>query len=41
MTAEQIAGLGPAFTAFLDSFRPCFGRRETYAHLGTYCVSDV
>jgi len=44
MTAEQIAGLGPAFTAFLDSFRPCFGRRETYAHLGTYCrglISDL
>lgn len=44
MTAEQIAGLGPALTAFLDSFRPCFGRRDTYAHLGTYCrglISDL
>ena len=24
MTAEQLAGLGPAFTAYLSSFRPCF-----------------
>ena len=37
MTAEQIAALGPAFTAFVDSFRPCFARRDTFAHLGTYC----
>jgi len=44
MTAEQIAGLGSAFTAYLDSFRPCFSRRDTFAHLGTYCrglVSDL
>lgn len=37
MTAEQIAGLGPAFTSFLSSFRSAFGRRDTFAHLGTYC----
>lgn len=44
MTAEQIAGLAPAFTAFLDSFRPCFARCDTFEHLGTYCrglISDL
>ena len=44
MTAEQVAGLGPAFAEFLSSFRPCFPRRESFAHLGTYCrglVSDL
>ena len=44
MTAEQVAGLGPAFAEFLSSFRPCFPRRETFAHLGTYCrglLSDL
>jgi SRSO17 transposase len=44
MTAEQVAGLGPAFTAFLSSFRPCFARRDTFAHLSTYCrglISDL
>jgi len=44
MTAEQIAGLGPAFTAYIDSFRACFARRDTFAHLGTYCrglISDL
>jgi SRSO17 transposase len=44
MTAEQIAGLAPAFTAFVSSFRPCFARCDTFAHLGTYCrglVSDL
>ncbi len=44
MTAEQIAGLGPAFTAFLSSFRPCFARCDTFIHLGTYCrglISDL
>ena len=24
MTAEQVAGLGPAFTDYLRCFRPCF-----------------
>ena len=44
MTAEQIAGLAPAFTAFLSSLRPCFARRDTFEHLGTYCrglISDL
>ncbi len=44
MTAEQIAGLGPAFTGFLSSFRRCFPRRESFVHLGTYCrglISDL
>lgn len=44
MTAEQVAGLGPAFTSFLGSFRDCFPRRESFAHLGTYCrglISDL
>lgn len=37
MTAKQLAGLGPAFSAYLSSFRPCFPRRESFAHLDTYC----
>lgn len=44
MTAEQIAGLAPAFTAFLFSFRSCFARCDTFAHLGNYCrglISDL
>ncbi len=44
MTAEQINGLGPAFTVFLSSFRGCFPRRASFAHLGTYCrglISDL
>ena len=44
MTAEQLAGLGPAFTAYLSSFRPCFPSCESFSHLGTYCrglISDL
>jgi SRSO17 transposase len=44
MTAEQVAGLGPAFTSFLSSFRSCFPRRASFAHLMTYCrglISDL
>lgn len=44
MTAEQIAGLAPAFASFVDSFRGCFARRGTFVHLGTYCrglLSDL
>src|SRR5215204_6185195 len=44
MTAEQVAGLGPALTEYLSSFRDCFPRRESLAHLGTYCrglLSDL
>jgi SRSO17 transposase len=37
MTAEQIAGLGPAFTSFLESFKDCFITRKTFGHLNTYC----
>ena len=36
MTAEQIAALGPAFTAFTHSFSGCFPRSETRRHLATY-----
>ena len=44
MTAEQVAELGPAFSDFLRSFRSCFVRSNTFAHLGTYCrglLSDL
>jgi SRSO17 transposase len=44
MTAEQVAALGPAFTVFAHSFAACFSRRETRAHLSTYCrglMSDL
>jgi SRSO17 transposase len=44
MTAEQIAGLGPAFTKYLGSYRKCFPRLPTFKHLGTYCrglISDL
>lgn len=44
MTAEQVAGMGPAFTRFLSSFRRCFPREASFVHLGTYCrglISDL
>jgi SRSO17 transposase len=44
MTSEQVAALGPAFTDYLRCFRPCFGRSDTFVHLGTYCrglLSDL
>jgi SRSO17 transposase len=44
MTAEQIASLGPAFTAYLQAFRGCFETVNTYGHLGAYCrglLSDL
>src|SRR5215204_321734 len=44
MTAEQVAGLGPALTEYLSSFRDCFPRRESFAHLGTFArglLSDL
>ena len=44
MTAEQVAGLGPAFADYLRCFRPCFVTGNTFAHLGTYCrglLSDL
>ena len=36
MTAEQITALGPAFTAFTQSFSSCFPRSDTRRHLATY-----
>jgi len=44
MTEEQVAGLGPAFAAYLQGFRPCFVTGNTFKHLGTYCqglLSDL
>jgi SRSO17 transposase len=44
MTADQVAALGPAFTAYLRDFRPCFVTGNTFKHLGTYCrglLSDL
>jgi len=44
MTDEQIAALGPAFSADLRRYRGCFGQDRTAAHFGTYCrglLSDL
>lgn len=44
MTEAQIAGLGPALTDFLGSFRKFFPRLPTFKHLGSYCrglLSDL
>jgi SRSO17 transposase len=44
MTAEEIAGLGPALVSFLGSFRFCFVTVKAFAHLRTYCrglLSDL
>jgi SRSO17 transposase len=44
MTEEQIAGLGPALTDYLGSFRKVFPRLPTFKHLGAYCrglLSDL
>jgi SRSO17 transposase len=44
MTVEQVAALGPAFTDYLRSFRPCFVTSNTFTHLGAYCrglMSDL
>ena len=44
MTAEQIASLWPAFTAFMRGFRSCFVTGNTFGHLGVYCrglLSDL
>lgn len=44
MTSEQIAALGPAFTAHCKSYGGCFPRRDTRQHLATYCrglMSDL
>jgi hypothetical protein len=37
MTEDQIAGLGPALTGFLNGFRGFFPRLPTFSHLRTYC----
>jgi SRSO17 transposase len=37
MTEQEIAGLGPAFAAYLGRFRACFLQRRTAAHFDTYC----
>jgi SRSO17 transposase len=37
MTPEQIAGLGPALTEFLGSFRICLGERRVLDHFAVYC----
>jgi SRSO17 transposase len=44
MTAEQIAGLGPAFTSYLQAVRHCFQTVNTFGHLAAYCrglLSDL
>src|SRR5947209_2929699 len=44
MTEQEIAGLGPAFAAYLGRFRPCSLQKRTAAHFGTYCrglLSDL
>jgi SRSO17 transposase len=44
MTDEQIAALGPAFSAELRRYRGCFGQDRTAAHFDTYCrglLSDL
>ena len=37
MTPEQIAGLGPALTEFLGSFRRCLGECRVMDHFAVYC----
>jgi len=37
MTPEQIVGLGPALTEFLNSFRRCFGECRVRDHFAVYC----
>ena len=44
MTDQDIAGLGPAFAAFLRRFRGCFLQGRTAAHFDSYCrglLSDL
>ena len=36
MTTEEVTSLGPAFGEYLREFRPYFGNRRSFAHLGTY-----
>jgi SRSO17 transposase len=44
MTDEQISELGPAFSAYLRRFRPCFLQDRTADHFTAYCralLSDL
>src|SRR5262245_4942841 len=44
MTEQEIAGLGPAFAAYLGRYRDCFLQKRTRGHLDTYCrglLSDL
>jgi SRSO17 transposase len=44
MTEQEIAGLGPAFAAYLGRYRGCFLQKRTAAHFDTYCrglLSDL
>src|SRR5262245_35332953 len=44
MTEQEIAGLGPAFAAYLSPYRVCFRQKRTAAHFDTYCrglLSDL
>jgi SRSO17 transposase len=37
MTEQEIAGLGPAFAAYLGRYRDCFLQKRSAAHFDTYC----
>jgi SRSO17 transposase len=37
MTEQEIAGLAPAFAAYLGCYRDCFLQRRTVAHFDNYC----
>jgi SRSO17 transposase len=44
MTEQEIAGLGPAFAAYLSRYRDCFLQKRTAAHFDNYCrglLSDL
>jgi SRSO17 transposase len=44
MTEPEIAGLGPAFAAYLGRYRGCFLQKRTMNHFDTYCrglLSDL
>jgi SRSO17 transposase len=44
MSEQEIAGLGPAFAAYLGRYRGCFLQKRTAAHFDTYCrglLSDL
>src|SRR6516225_1434371 len=44
MTEQEIAGLGPAFAAYLGRYRRCFLQKRTAAHFDAYCrglLSDL